>query len=245
MADTTSALIVQRWLQPQGSFRSTDAVDPGPVLEGVTVEPGGRGSARGATMIASATTRASSATAVPRTMRTRVGGRGWRWGCLATIGRPPVNGSYTSPLSRHRQPGIGLWRRPGRRWPQRPGRPARCYQRMGVTVGGRAGSRQGHETPRIARRMLTGLARHWWAPAARWAPCYPMPACGGSRHGDGHACDGRRRSGRHAELRHRRTHWAVVGISAWYRARRGAAGERHCERNLVAGPSDPPWLIPA
>src|SRR3954466_6993827 len=42
-------------------------------------------------------------------------------------------------------------------------------------VGGRAGSRQGHETPRIARRMLTGLARHWRDPTARWAPCYPCP----------------------------------------------------------------------
>ena len=62
--------------QPQGSFRSTDAVDPGLVPEGVTVGPAGRESARGATMIARATTRASRATAVPRTMRTRVGGRG-------------------------------------------------------------------------------------------------------------------------------------------------------------------------
>jgi hypothetical protein len=64
--------------QPQGSFRSTDAVDPGPVPEGVTVGPAGRESARGATMTASATTRANRATAVPRTMRTRVDGRGRR-----------------------------------------------------------------------------------------------------------------------------------------------------------------------
>jgi hypothetical protein len=38
---------------------------------------------------------------------------------------------------------------------------------------------------------------------------------------------------------------AVIGVLAWCRARRGAAGECHRERDPVAGPSDPPLSITA
>ncbi|HZH05948.1 MAG TPA: hypothetical protein VEY69_04665, partial [Lautropia sp.] len=69
-----------------------------------------------------------------------------------------------------------------------------------------------------------------------------IPACGGSRHGDGHAAVGDV-AVVVLSFNIGRTHWAVIGVSAWCRARRGAAGQQHRERHPVAGPSDPPSFI--